>query len=92
MVLAADVVYDESAPPLLGALLHQLTAANGRVLLTDNADRPYADARRSALLALLCEPDGDFVLVEQGTTKVALESRQGSSFEIAHCELLRQSR
>ena len=90
LVLAADVVYDEGAPSLLSPLLHQLTAVDGKVLLTDNADRPYADERRDALLTLLCR-EGDFELVEQRAMEVALESRQGSRFSIVHCELVRQS-
>ena len=47
LVLAADVVYDAAAPALLAKVLHDVVADGGRVLLTDNTDRPYArDASR----------------------------------------------
>lgn len=98
LVLCADVVYDESAPPLLASLLHTVVAEGGCVLLTDNADRPYANARREALLGYLTS-SGEFELVppsedvdepeRSSTAQIELESRQGSSFTIAHCELVR---
>ena len=92
LILAADVIYDEDAPLVLAPLLRRVTAEGGRVLLTDNADRPYADARREALLGLLCNAEGEgggFTLVQQHTTRVRLDSRQGTDFEIVHCELER---
>ena len=97
VVLAADCVYDEEAPALLSQVLHSTVAVGGRVLLTDNADRPYESRRREALLEALCGCDeGDdslalasFELDRQFTTTVELESRQGSRFEITHCDLTR---
>jgi len=59
-VLCADVIYDESVPPLLSALLHKVVAHKGRVLLADQSDRPYKQRRRDALLRALFAPEGDF--------------------------------
>ena len=60
------------------------------VLLTDNADRPYADERRAALLRLLLD-EGDYeLLAATRSTRVRMATRQGAEFEIARCELRRR--
>lgn len=90
LVIAADVVYDESAVPLLARLLHaRVASGGGTVLLTDNADRPYGDGRRDGLMKLLCD-EGDFVRQgESRCSSVELQTRQGGSFRIAECVLRR---
>ena len=55
VVLAADVVYDETAPKLLAELLPKLVSAGGVLLLADNADRPYGEERRAELMRLCAD-------------------------------------
>ena len=82
VVLAADVIYDESAAALLHGLLPTLVKPHGGVLLlADNADRPYKAERRTALLDLL-EADGFACVGEQRAVAVELETRLGRDFEI----------
>lgn len=88
VVLAADVIYDETAPSLLAQLLPSLLADGGTLLLADNADRPYKAARREELLELLTA--GGFVVrPAQGdngaaarTVRVDLRTRQGDDKQI----------
>jgi predicted nicotinamide N-methyase len=97
VVLAADIIYDESAPPLLAKVLEKAVRPGGIVLLFDNADRPYKDARRSALLELLCSSTEEsaaagaplFAIERTERTTIALATRQGDSFEVAECVLRR---
>ena len=91
VVLAADVIYDESAARMISKLLHARVLPGGLVLLTDNADRPYEDRRRETLMRLLCER-GDFEEVVAGgrRTTVELETRQGAAFTIAELVLRRK--
>ncbi|KAL1508300.1 hypothetical protein AB1Y20_004412 [Prymnesium parvum] len=84
VVLCSDCLYDETAPPLLASLLHAAVAPGGACLFTDNADRPYADARRAALLSLLCD-QGDFEMEERSRTAVEIETLQGNRFDIELC-------
>jgi predicted nicotinamide N-methyase len=90
VVIAADVVYDESAPPILARLMHEVVANDGLIVLTDNDDRPYQDERRVALLHLLCE-EGDFISVDHAATDttIRLDTRQGDTFVIAERTLRR---
>ena len=97
VVLAADIIYDESAPPLLAKVLEKAVRPGGIVLLFDDADRPYKDARRSALLELLCSsteesaaPGAPLFAIERAErTTIALATRQGDSFKVAECVLRR---
>ena len=84
VVLAADIVYDESAPDLLARLLPRLVAAGGTLLIADNADRPYKEARRDALLRRLCAAEGGtFERVKnQRTVRTELKTRQGEAFDV----------
>lgn len=92
VVLAADVVYDESAPPLLARLLRSAVAPGGKVLLVDAEDRPYNSDRRMALLQLLCEERGaEFEVAQSTRSHVALKTRQGDGFEIVECVLQRRT-
>ena len=91
-VLAADVIYDESAAQKIAELLHaRVLPDRGLVVLTDNADRPYGAQRREKLVQLLCE-SGDFeeVHTESRRTRVQLETRQGSDFSISELLLRRK--
>ena len=96
VVLAADVIYDETAPALLATLLPTLVAEGGLLLLADNADRPYAAARRDALCGLLCgdamDADARASFVPRGaarTERVELETRQGAAFDVVVAALER---
>jgi len=89
VVLCSDVLYDESAPALLARLLHECIVPGGACILTDNADRPYKDARRAALLQLLCD-EGDFTPEAAAQSVVKLQSLQGDSFDIEE-RVLRRS-
>ena len=91
-MLAADVIYDESAAQKIAELLHaRVLPDRGLVVLTDNADRPYGAQRREKLVQLLCE-SGDFeeVHTESRRTRVQLETRQGSDFSISELLLRRK--
>ena len=90
VVLLADCVYDEEAPQLLSRVLHATVSLGGKVMLTDNADRPYESRRRDALVESLCGgPSADFELDRQFTTEVCLKTRQGERFQISHVDLIR---
>ena len=90
VVLLADCVYDEEAPQLLSRVLHATVSLGGKVMLTDNADRPYESRRRDALVEALCGgPSADFELDRQFTTEVCLKTRQGERFQISHVDLIR---
>ena len=81
VVLCSDVLYAESAPPLLARLLHECVVPGGACVLADNTDRPYKDERRAALLRLLCD-EGDFVSEAATRSTIELESLQGDVFTI----------
>lgn len=89
VVLAADIVYDETAPPLLARLLPALIVPGGTLLLADNADRPYKAARREALISRLTT-DGSFVARgEPRSACVELRTRQGDEATIVLAALER---
>jgi predicted nicotinamide N-methyase len=89
VVLAADVVYDETAPKLLAELLPKLVSAGGVLLLADNADRPYGEERRAELMRLCA--DAFAPMRPPRTSRIELDTRQGDAFEIVLCTLERCS-
>ena len=90
VVLGSDIVYDESAPVLLARLLHDKVAPGGLCFLTDNADRPYEETRRAALLKRLVD-QGDFHSLPTARTSISLDTRQGDAFVIVECVLRRRT-